>query len=111
MDRRPRSPGPTARPSPPGGGRLELVADVAGKRLGVTRPGGRGLQRGELTHAGDGLLVVEVEGSTGHLRRALAKALAVDRVEAIGGQGQAVALAPQRDLAGRVAGDVDHLEP
>ena len=59
---------PTLR-QPASAARSRAAAHVAGDRLGVARPGGRGLQRGELAHARARLLGVVVVDRDRHVRR------------------------------------------
>src|SRR5919197_4798429 len=92
---------PRARPRLPialrFGRALELGAHVAGHRVGVPRPRGRRLERGELADRGTRLLGVVVERLVGHARRAVAAGLRIERVEAVADQRQAVRGAPQAD--------------
>src|SRR3954471_5858215 len=89
---------------------LQLRADVACQRVGVAGPRRAWLHGSQLSHARSGLLVVVVERLVGHAGVAWLAGQGVERVEGVADQGEAVALAPQADQAGRVPGEVDHLE-
>src|SRR4051794_33582037 len=91
-------------------GRLELRADVALERVGVPGPRRERLHRRELADRRAGLLGVVVEGGVGYPGAALAPGLGIERVEAVRDDRDPVDLAPEPDLAGRVARQVDDRE-